>query len=236
MSSISLLEEIGLKEREAEVYLALLELGEASVQEIAEKASLQRPNCYAVLESLAKKGLAHLHVRKGAQRYSAEDPDQLRIMLKHKEEVLQAALPALRSVHNQAPGKPGVHFHEGNEQIFSLYREILQSKAYKCIWSPEYLLPILGDFVEEFGRVVDERGIEAQEIVTGNVRIENTSTTRQVRYLLPGQAAETDIMLFNNRLALISYTPKAQGLVIESAGIVQTFSLLFEALWQTSTE
>jgi predicted DNA-binding transcriptional regulator len=51
------LEKLGLNEKEAKVYLALLELGQDTVQNIAQRASITRPTTYNILDALVKKGL-----------------------------------------------------------------------------------------------------------------------------------------------------------------------------------
>lgn len=56
MAKIDLLKEFGFKEKEAAVYLGLLELGEAKVHDIARKAKISRPTTYEILEKLAEGG------------------------------------------------------------------------------------------------------------------------------------------------------------------------------------
>ena len=51
------LEEIGLNEKEAKVYIAVLELGEGSASEIAKKSEVNRATTYFTLENLMKIGL-----------------------------------------------------------------------------------------------------------------------------------------------------------------------------------
>ncbi len=51
------LEEIGLNEKEAKVYIATLELGEGSASEIAKKSEVNRATTYFILEKLIKMGL-----------------------------------------------------------------------------------------------------------------------------------------------------------------------------------
>ena len=57
MNYIQDLQQIGLTEKEAKVYLAALELGEKAVQVIAQKAGVNRATTYFILESLIEKGL-----------------------------------------------------------------------------------------------------------------------------------------------------------------------------------
>ena len=51
------LKKLNFSDKEARVYLALLELGEAPVQHISEKAKVNRATTYVVLEALQKRGV-----------------------------------------------------------------------------------------------------------------------------------------------------------------------------------
>ena len=52
MNPALILKNLGLSEKAAQVYLASLELGEAPVQKLAERAGLKRTTVYYVLEEL----------------------------------------------------------------------------------------------------------------------------------------------------------------------------------------
>jgi len=47
---INELEKLGLNEKEARVYLALLELGESNIQGLSAKSSVKRTTVYDILE------------------------------------------------------------------------------------------------------------------------------------------------------------------------------------------
>ena len=55
MELIEVLNKTGLHEKEAKVYLALLELGTADVSDIAAKAGVKRPTSYLVLDELKER-------------------------------------------------------------------------------------------------------------------------------------------------------------------------------------
>ena len=50
------LQNVGLDEKTAKVYMAVLALGTSSVKTIAEKAELKRPTVYLHLDELMQKG------------------------------------------------------------------------------------------------------------------------------------------------------------------------------------
>ena len=57
MDEFRILEILGLSDKEARVYLALLELGTASAQTVSTKSYIKKPTTYLALEELRKKGL-----------------------------------------------------------------------------------------------------------------------------------------------------------------------------------
>lgn len=71
------LQEIGLDKKEAAIYLAGLELGETTVQRIAQKARVNRTTAYRILEILREKGLISSYKKKGGTVIYAENPKKL---------------------------------------------------------------------------------------------------------------------------------------------------------------
>ena len=89
---VRLFEDSGLSEKESRVYLALLELGQASVSRVADAAKLKRSITYVTLESLNEKGYASIVGGKKIAIYAAGDPTMLSARLsttaRHFAEVL----------------------------------------------------------------------------------------------------------------------------------------------------
>ncbi len=83
------LRKLGLAEKEVRVYLAALELGYTSVQEIAQKAQISRPTAYEIIESLEKKGLITQSKEKGKRYFAAQSPDHLLGILKRQKKELE---------------------------------------------------------------------------------------------------------------------------------------------------
>jgi predicted DNA-binding transcriptional regulator len=81
MDLIANLMQLGLKEYEAKVYVALAGLGEANVRRIHEASAVPRPRVYDVLEALAARGF--IDVRQGSPlTYTAARPEKVISYLK----------------------------------------------------------------------------------------------------------------------------------------------------------
>ncbi|MBU3901279.1 helix-turn-helix domain-containing protein [Patescibacteria group bacterium] len=108
------LRKLGLKEKEVSVYLAALELGFDSVQNIAKRTGLSRPTVYEIIKALTGKGLMREIKRQGAvqgQRsyFAAESPDALLGLLRvqkreveEREREFVRIISSLRAQYNLA--------------------------------------------------------------------------------------------------------------------------------------
>ena len=100
---IERLAEYGLSDKESLVYLAMLELGPASVQDIAKKAGVNRATTYVMIEALKRRGLMATFEKGKKTMFVAESPDVLKKLtdqekkaIQEKENRLQEALPSHR--------------------------------------------------------------------------------------------------------------------------------------------
>ena len=132
MSLIKKLIDFGLSDKEARVYLALLELEVATAQEIAKTADINRSSAYVVLESLCKRGLATTSAGEAVLKYVASSPDILaeqasEALIRHRrtEEEIEAILPELKSLYKGAKPRPKVKIFEGKNSVILSFEETL---------------------------------------------------------------------------------------------------------------
>ena len=129
------LEEIGLSEKEAAVYIALLSFEKASVNDISVKSKIKRPTAYVILTSLQKKGLvSEVEVGKKAF-YMAEPPEKLELFLSRRinsleesKKSLERLIPELKSISREVGEKPVVRFFDGKEGVISSNDDVFAVK------------------------------------------------------------------------------------------------------------
>jgi len=105
------LEQIGLKEKETQVYLALLSLESSTAYEIAQHCEVKRPTVYVILEDLRQKGLVLKipHAKKAL--YAARDIGEYLAEQRGKLNAVESILPRLMSLGGSQ--KPNVYFFNG---------------------------------------------------------------------------------------------------------------------------
>jgi sugar-specific transcriptional regulator TrmB len=129
------LQDIGLAEKEAKVYLAALEIGRATADQLAKQAKIVRPTTYVQLESLMKKGLMSTYQEGKKTYFAPESPELLRrLLLKQKDDLtakerdLTSLLPDLLRQFEGAGERPVVRFFPGKEGITAVREELLKTK------------------------------------------------------------------------------------------------------------
>jgi predicted transcriptional regulator len=93
------LQHLGLTEKEARVYVALLKFTEAPAGEIADEAGIKRPTTYVVLEDLRKKGLVIKLPHAKRTLFQAKTPDEFYNQSISNINQFEKVLPRLRSMN-----------------------------------------------------------------------------------------------------------------------------------------
>jgi sugar-specific transcriptional regulator TrmB len=238
---IKILEQIGLNDREIKVYLATLELGESTVLPISKKSGIKRTYCYDILDDLKKKNLVSYYEKNGRRRYLAEDPQIIEDLLKNRLREFDSILPDLRAIYNKSVEKPKMRYFEGKEGIISIYNEILKTrpKTLDAIGSLDKIENYLGDYFKEYLKKIAANKTQSRDLVTENSYAFSKSTLlksdlQQVRILPASNPISTDMMIFDNKLVMISYGDDVHAVVIESSAIVASQKAMFEIIWNVS--
>jgi len=113
MESIQALRQIGLSEKEAKVYLALLQLGRSTAYSVAVLAALKRPTTYLILDELVKTGFVVEIPSAVKKLYEAKPPEEIFAMAKERMKVAESALPNIQSLARKKQGKTQTLYFEG---------------------------------------------------------------------------------------------------------------------------
>ncbi len=245
MSVQSVLTSLDIKDKEQEVYLALLKLGVARARTIAASVHIPRQTVYSILDSLVHKEVVEQRDKKGIKMFSAT-PELLFLALdRQKEEIekkrrqIEKELPELQQIQFREPTLPKVAYYEGVDGMRRLFNDILKQhktgikkfRGYGINKFKEALGDILYDFVKKrasynvetelvIGRGDDDFGITGPGNAHGR-------TVKRID--MPQQKAGCYIV--GNRIYLFSFINQI-GLVIEDGTIATLFAGIFDDHWK----
>ena len=121
------LQNYGLSEKEARVYLTVLELGTSIASTIARRAELNRVTVYTILEDLKRDGIVNETTKEGIKYYSVISPDLLLKQLEQKYESFRDKVPELLALAEKFGNKPRIQFFEWFEGVKKMYGDLLSS-------------------------------------------------------------------------------------------------------------
>lgn len=238
---INELEKIGLNEKETKVYLALLELGEGSIQKLSTKSGVKRTTVYDILASLKEKGLINEITKNHKIVFSAEDPRKLETALEEKRETLKRILPELLSITNLLEKKPKIKFYEGIDGIKEVYKDTLNYPDQELLaWvSEEAVVSFDEKFLNDYylsKRLEKKIWVRAiapdKEYMRKYQGLDQKALRRTKLVSMEQFPIEVEINLYGkNKIGVMSFGEKI-GLIIESQKIYTTLKSIFEMNWQ----
>ena len=223
-----------LKEKEAEIYLAFLEMGTTTVSEVSQKTLIKRTTIYDILTGLIKKGLiAETH--KGKKRlFFPMEPEKLLKNLDDKRKNFEEMLPVLKSIYNTAGAKPKILYYQGKDGLKEVYRDTLTYKGELLAFVSENIIKYLGkDFSDEykikrikakiFARVI---GPDTKELIeykkSDKKEFKKTILVSKEKYPF-----SIEMNIYGNKIALMSFKEE-MGIIIESNEAAKNLRFLFE--------
>ncbi len=233
------LKQFGLTGKKADVYLATLELGSASVIDIAQKAAIKRTTCYDVLLDLSNDGLVSQTKTGKKRHFVGEDPDKILRSLKNKERLFSEILPELQSIHNSKAQKPKIRYYEGKAGLKDVYEDTLIGGSEILIFGSYDVVNALGaDWAEDYLKKRVAKKISAKAILPGSDNLIKEYISKDKEQLRASKLISPKKYPFSieiniyakNKLALIS-SKEEIALIIEGAEIHKTLRLMFELIW-----
>ncbi len=233
---------LGLTEKEAKIYLANLELGKSSVQEIAKKAGVNRATTYVVIESLAKKGLTSSSHEGKKQFFYSENPEKLVLLfrsqeqeIKRKRTYLEKILPELKALDFSKQEKPTVRYFEGKEGLMAISEELYlhnNDKTVDMIYSFDLLKEIFSsEDLDSMSLRRQNKKIKVRSIINDDLNQKKNSSQRVV-LSSKEHPITCDIAFFSNRVRIVTQKKPFSGLVIENKEITKTLRVIFNLAWE----
>jgi HTH-type transcriptional regulator, sugar sensing transcriptional regulator len=235
-----LLRDLGLFDSDIRIYLYLLENGLSSPPQIAAGSRIARTNTYAVLQRLKEKGLIEEQAKRERKAYIATDPLALEQSFERKREAIHQMLPDLRALYAVEKNKPKIRFYEGPEQIQQIFLETLSAQEIFGFASTKQLFTLSPSFFEKYRKKIKERNIVFHDILTFASGEESGPKAKEQLKgfydfkLLPKEYGDlpTDILLWEDNIALITTSPPLFGTILTNPALAQTFRVFFTVMWK----
>lgn len=248
------LTKIGLSSNEARTYLALLELGSATAQEIARKSGIKRATTYVQLEALSKIGLV-TSFEKASERkngasktyFRAEDPEHLTKIIERGKKLseergraLSEILPDLGKLYLSSGERPRVRFFDGVEGLRTMQGEFLKSGAdnVDSFSSADDIARIFPQPEEYISKKIKKQ-IKLRLIYTSAkgafLKSSDAESLRESRYVASDKfPVSCDISIYKNTVSVSVLKNHIFGVLIENKEIADSMRSFFTMAWENS--
>ena len=240
---IEILKDLGLEEKEIKIYLAALEGSPCSVIDLSKRTEMERTSIYNFINGMIQKGIIVPTAIGNKFLYSAAQPEELVNLLDKKKERLLEILPELALMFTKSGSKkPKIRFYEGAEGIKKIYYNLIEEKGGELLFysSVETMYKELSTtfwdnwIKKKVKSGIPSRGISpSDQFVTGNYSMDVNK--KALRDLITVSEKEfpikNEIMVYKNKMTLVSFGEEKMGVLIESEQIADTQRAIFDLLW-----
>lgn len=242
------LEKLGLTEKEAEIYLACLELGESKIMPIIQKTGMARTSAGYILEQLAKRNIIQIFERNHRRVYVPAPPVVLmRNIRREKENIenkiisLEESLTDLNQIYQSHAFPTQVNFYRGQEEIREIYEEMLREPIDEIWYVGEYskIVDILGDkYLKNWIKSRVKLHISTKSIRVKGEEVDEPifqspkETNRQIKYAPEDFKSPGHISIYGDCVAIITTRKENFGLVIRSREYATMMRNWFRQLWK----
>ena len=243
------LKQIGLKEKEIKVYLIILKLGSLSAQTISSETGIKRTTVYLVLEKLEKIGLVGEIIEKNKKMFFAEKPKKLLKIIQAKkkemekeEKRIKEILPDLEKVlkdTREEPKKEIIHY-QGSEGTWNIFEDMLKSKKdIYTIYSEKFYgcldyVRFLSDVTKKRRQIGGTKAYMITDYHPENLKLykEGDTDFREIRFLQEIKNFNSILIIYENKVALISLKKPFSSILIENKEIYSLIKFIWSALWK----
>lgn len=249
-NTLETLRSFGLEERTSRLYLALLELGEASILQLSKKSGVERTVIYYLLKDLRRLSLINeVYDKNNRVKLQPASPKRLLQIAGDRYNQIKTSLPELEALFHETHDQPRIRIFKGIEGVDELYDDLINTLRHLPKGQREMLtytsmdmvaaLPIRNQEAFRAKRVEHQipiRVISNDTAVAHEFIRIDAKQLRQTRLLPTGTPEFTaTFVVYANKVAQYNMKGDIYVLLIENADLAATQRTMFELAWHALT-
>lgn len=240
------LAELGISNRQTDIYLALLKLGPSSIRDIASSSGINRGTVYEELKRLRAMSLVSYFPQGKRRFFCAEPPEVLvRKARQVQQQTASAAnrleseiLPNLKEIMPDT-SETSVFHYEGDEGVEYLLRDILATmkasgETYYRVYSSRRIRKYLYRPFPGFTTARVKAGIHVNVIAIGEGGEDAPLSERKWIEDAGEEKSASYVAIYGSKCAMISLLggDYQTVVILDSEGISSAMKITFDTLWE----
>lgn len=234
MTINKVLQDFGLTENEAKIYLILLKLGSANASEIIQKSKIHRINVYDILERLQEKGLVSYVIIGKRKHYEAANPKKILQIEEERKNKIKKIIPELTSQRALSKAPQEATIYKDKKGIRTILDEITKSKTtvylFASGWGFKENFPEYYNIWHERFRV---NKVKIKCLISKKFK-KNLKIPKPLKYrFLPSEFVfPSTTIVYEDKIFIIMWSALPIGILIRGKEISSSYKHYFELLWK----
>lgn len=232
---------IGLPEKAASIYLALIGTRKMTVSEISRAAKIKRATCYQYLDQLLEQDFI-IRVPVGKRMYyAAVSPHKVLAAFQSRLASFEKAAEEMERRYEESVHKPRVLFYEGKREIKRIYEDLFKTvgDVYSIFPPASFFENFTEADYDDFDASLGRHALTSRDLflddkhykVIREIREKNGSDNKLGKKLPASFKSNVDVLIYSERVALVSLRDLS-AIVIENKDIADLFRNMHQFIWR----
>jgi len=248
MELVKQIQEFGLTEIEAKIYLSLLDKKESTVLELARNTGIKRATVHFNVENLIAKGLISQTRINNKRILMSEKPEHLSMLLEQRKSAINKLEGDLGGIISQLKARGHgrtddismqVRYFEGRDAVKAIYADTLNAKEIRSYVNLTEIYRVFPENIEGFSDALKQHSdlqiweiVEHSEVALKFAKSFSESGNYYYR-LTPTSITMTasDVLIYDGKVAVINLSDKIAGMVLENQEYYEISKQIFNFMW-----
>lgn len=231
-----ILQQLGFTEYEATIYLMLLQHGQISAYQLAEKTGMYRQATYDALNRMIEKGYVSSVKEGKAQLFQAVSPELILDYLQEKTESLKQILPDLISLKKQSSLPLVVETYKGKNVVRIALKDIInhlkKGGEVLCTAVDEFLpLAQHKTIIEQYERDLLQYKIKERVLIKENAKGLFKKGTSQYKTIPQKYFNYNPMQIYGDNVQILLWGNPDNLIIIRSKTAAESYRKQFEFIW-----
>ncbi|MEI8143711.1 MAG: helix-turn-helix domain-containing protein [Candidatus Berkelbacteria bacterium] len=233
------LQKLGFSISEAEVYLALIDIGKTGAGEIIKRTSLHRNIVYETLDKLIAKKLVSKFVFKKVAQFIATDPNRILEEQKNRLEIASEIVPGLIS---KSKFKQEIVIYEGLDGFKTFNMHFIESTKENTVLHVlgavgDRWYELMGDKYKKYEKLRASKKIWFKMVEYHESAIDKQIMDRNnyydVRVVQQNFETPANVLIWNDYIALQTLVEPYSVIEIKNPALAKSYLNYFNLLWKS---
>jgi len=238
------LQKLGLTERQAHIYIALIRMGASTIGKMENKLHLHKQTLYNELEKLISEGLVLVSLCNKRKNFHAVDPEVFVQKNEQEKKILDTLVPGIHALHGFDQGVSEINVYEGVPSVQAFHRtkikkypegggiRILGGGGHQFVHMMEPNNALL-----YYDGVRERKNISQRMMMHEHERGKHPKYTDN-RYKVQGRYLQNEVanvmafQIWHDCVAMLFFLEKPKLIEIKSRQAMDSFGKYFDILWK----